>query len=279
MKRTAVITGAGRGLGKAIAQRLAADGFSLHLTDLDLGSVEQLRAELGGDTMASRLDVRTEAGCRTIAQRTVEEFGSLDLWINNAGVVSAGSSWEIDEQARRLIIDVNAIGTMNGTLAALEQMRKADRGHIINVVSLAGLIAAPGEVAYAASKHAALAFTLGTMFDLRRAGISRINLSAVCPDGIWTPMIEDLLSDPSAAASFSGHLLTPEEVAEGIRKLIDRPRPLLAVPRRRGVTVRILAAFPRLAVRLAPLMMRDAERRQRRYGRLIESGRWPKSRN
>ncbi len=277
--RAAVITGAGGGLGRAIARRLHANGFSLHLTDLDLGSAEELKEELGGEIIASRLDVRTEAGCREAAERTVAEFGSLDIWINNAGILSTGNSWELDEEQRRMIIEVNAIGTINGTLAALEQMRRVDRGQIINVISLAGLVAAPGEVVYAASKHAALAFTLGTLFDLRRAGISRINLSAICPDGIWTPMIEDRLSDPSAAGSFSGHLLTPEEVAEGVKGLIDRPRPLLTMPRSRGLTLRLLAALPRAGVRLTPLIMRDAERRQRRYKRLIESGDWPGRRN
>ncbi len=107
------------------------------------------------------------------------------------------------------MLAINAAGTMNGTVAALEPMVAAGRGHVINVISLAGIVAAPGEVAYSASKHAAMAFTLGTLFDLRRAGHRGIELSAVCPDGIWTPMLEDKLDDPDAAGSFSGHLLTP----------------------------------------------------------------------
>ena len=98
---------------------------------------------------------------------------------------------------------------MNGTVAALEPMLAAGRGHVINVVSLAGIVAAPGEVAYSASKHAAMAFTLGTLFDLRRAGIEGVELSAVCPDGIWTPMLEDKLDDPDAAGSFSGRAADP----------------------------------------------------------------------
>ena len=135
---------------------------------------------------------------------------------------------------RRLMIEVNTLGTMNGTVAALEPMIAAGRGHVINIVSLAGLIAAPGEVAYAASKHGAIAFTLGTQLDLRRAGIRDIHLSAVCPDGIWTPMLEDKLDDPAAAGSFSGVLQTPEAVAAEVGRLIDRPRPVLTIPRWRG---------------------------------------------
>jgi short-subunit dehydrogenase len=154
-------------------------------------------------------------------------------------------------------------------------MRLAGRGHVINVVSLAGIVAAPGEVNYAASKHAAMAFTLGTLFDLRRSGIRGIDVSAVCPDGIWTPMLEDKLDDPEAAGSFSGHLLTPEQVAHAVGKLTERPRPVLVIPRRRGPLLRLFDLFPSLAVRLLPLVMADARRRQRRYKKLIESGRWP----
>src|SRR6476646_2657351 len=121
------------------------------------------------------------------------------------------------------MMEINATGTMNGTIAALGPMLEADRGHVINIISLAGLVAAPGEVNYSASKHAAMAFTLGTLFDLRRAGVSGIQLSAVCPDGIWTPMLEDKLDDPVAAGSFSGELLTPERVATEVGKLAERP--------------------------------------------------------
>lgn len=128
---------------------------------------------------------------------------------------------------------------------------------------------------YSASKHAAMAFTLGTLFDLRRSGIGGVNISAVCPDGIWTPMLHDKLDDPEAAGSFSGHLLTPEQVATEVGKLTERPRPILILPRWRGPMLRLFDLFPSLAVRLLPLVMRDARRRQRRYKRLIESGRWP----
>jgi short-subunit dehydrogenase len=190
-------------------------------------------------------------------------------------VLFTGLAWEQDEAVRRTMLEINALGTTNGTDAALEPMIAACRGHVINVVSLAGIVAAPGEVAYAASKHAAIAFTLGTLFDLRRSGIRGVELSAVCPDGIWTPMLQDKLEDPDAAGSFSGQLLTPERVAAEVGKLTERPRPLLILPRWRGLQLRLLNLFPRLTVRLLPLAMSDARRKQRRYKRRIESGRWP----
>ncbi|MDQ2630304.1 MAG: SDR family oxidoreductase [Actinomycetota bacterium] len=272
--RTAVVTGAGSGLGRAIAAELLDRGYRVHVTDVDAGAADRVAAELGDEARGSALDVRDEAACRGLAD-SIGRTGSLDLWVNNAGVFFPGPPWEQSVEMRKTMLDVNVTGLMNGTIAALGPMQTANRGHIVNVVSLAGIVATPGEVAYSASKHAAMAFTLGTLFDLRRSGQKAIQLSAVCPDGIWTPMLEDKLDDPEAAASFSGHLLTAEQVAKEVGKLTERPRPVLIVPRWRGPALRIYDIFPRLGLRLLPLVMRDARRRQRRYKHLIESGGWP----
>jgi NAD(P)-dependent dehydrogenase (short-subunit alcohol dehydrogenase family) len=272
--RTAVITGAGSGLGRAIATELSGRGYRVHLTDLDAEAAAQAAAELGAGAESSALDVRDETACRLLADRIADE-GGLDLWVNNAGVFFSGPPWEQSGEVRRLMLDVNFTGLMNGTVAALGPMRAASRGHVVNIVSLAGLVPAPGEVAYSATKHAALAFTLGTLFDLHRAGERGIQLSAVCPDGIWTPMLEDKLDDVESAGSFSGRLLQAEEVASAVGKLTERPRPLVIIPRWRGPELRLVALFPRLALGLLPFLMWDARRKQRRYKKRIESGKWP----
>jgi len=272
--RTAVVTGAGSGLGRAIAAELIGRGYRVHVTDVDAGAADRVASELGPEARGSALDVRDEAACRGMAD-SIGRTGSLDLWVNNAGVFYSGPPWEQSAERRQTMLDVNVTGLMNGTVAALGPMRAAGRGHIVNVASLAGIVAAPGEVAYSATKHAAMAFTLGTLFDLRRTGSRGIQLSAVCPDGIWTPMLEDKLDDLDAAPSFSGRLLTPEEVAKEIGKLTEHPRPVLIVPRWRGPQLRLFDLFPRLGLRLLPLVMWDARRRQRSYKKRIESGRWP----
>ncbi len=272
--RTAVVTGAGSGLGRAIAAELVKRGYRVHVTDVDAGAADRAADELGPEARGSALDVRDEAACHGLAE-SIGRTGTLDLWVNNAGVLFSGPAWEQSAETRQTMLDVNVTGLMNGTVAALAPMRRAGRGHVVNVVSLAGIVAAPGEVAYSASKHAAMAFTLGTLFDLRRRGEKKIELSAVCPDGIWTPMLEDKLDDPDAAPSFSGRLLTSEEVAKEVGKLTERPRPILIVPRWRGPLLRLVDLFPRLSLRMLPLVMWDARRRQRRYKKLIESGEWP----
>ena len=274
--RTAVVTGAGGGLGRAIALELGRRGFAVWASDVDAEAAAATVAEIGAGGRAASLDVRDDVACRRLAGEVAAEGGSLGLWVNNAGVLRTGFAWEQDAGTREAMLSINATGTINGTVAALERMVPTGAGQVINVISLAGIVAAPGEVAYAASKHAAMAFTLGTLFDLRRAGHRRIQISAVCPDGIWTPMLEDKLDDPDAAGSFSGHLLTAAEVAKEVGKLTERPRPLVVIPRWRGPLLRLFDIFPRLGLRLLPAVMWDARRRQRRYKRLIQSGKWPR---
>ncbi|SCL17028.1 Short-chain dehydrogenase [Micromonospora rhizosphaerae] len=266
-----MVTGAAGGLGRAIAAALHADGWPVLLTDVDADAVAAAAAPLGG--WSRPLDVRDEAGCAAVAAEAARRApGGLGLWVNNAGILVTGPSWEHDGATRRRVVEVNALGAMTGTLAALEIMRAQGHGHVLNVVSLAGLVAPPGETVYAASKHALLAFSLGTLADLRMAGLRGVHVSCLCPDGIWTPMLHDRLDDPGALASFTGSLLTPERVAARAVRLARRPRPVVTLPRWRGAQVRLLDALPRLALALTPVVRAAGRVGQRRQRRRVGTG-------
>jgi len=195
--------------------------------------------------------------------------------VNNAGVLFPGLAWEQSEDQQRLMLDVKALGTVNGTLAALEPMRAAGSRWIVNMISLAGIVAAPGEAVYTASKHAAIGFSLATLLDLRRAGLKGIDISCLCPDGIWTPMLHDKLDDPGAEASFIGTMLLPEDVAARVGSLLDRPRPVATMPAHRGALARAFDLFPRLGLRTMGLVLAGARAKQRRIKKRVEAGQWP----
>ena len=269
---SAVVTGAGRGLGAAIAAALAARGYSVRVTDVDHEAAEQTASSIGGGTTASELDVTDSDACRLLAAAVASHEGGLDLWVNNAGVLATGPSWTHPVGIRNAMVQVNTLGTINGTLGALEVMRPAGRGHVINVVSLAGIFPTPGEAIYSASKHAALAFSLATSADLRAAGERGVRISCLCPDGIWTPMLYPKLNDPTAAASFTGSMLTTDQVTTALLTLVDQPKLVLAVPRSRGVIARLAASFPRFLVGAAPAFLADGRRRQRRFAKRLEDG-------
>lgn len=273
---TAVVTGAGRGLGRVIALRLAGEGFDVVVTDVDGDQARAVAVELerehpGRAIRSAVLDVRDQQACREVARAAGQHGPGLELWVNNAGVLATGPVWSHDDATRRLMVEVNALGTMHGTIAALEVMRPVGRGRIISIASLAGLAPVPGEGVYAGTKHAVLGFSLSALADLRAAGERGISISCICPDGMWTPMLFDRLEDPDAAMSFSGRLLRPEEIADVVVKVIARPRPVTSVPRWRGVETRAFDLLPGVAMRAAPLVLRLARRQQAAAARRLRS--------
>lgn len=273
--RGAVVTGAARGIGAATARRLAEAGYSVCVTDLDLDACQATAEGIGDEAWARQLDVTDHEQCRATAAEVVERCGGLDLWVNNAGILHSGKAQDQGPEIYREMLEVNALGTVNGTLSALEPMRAAGTGHVINVVSLAGLVAAPGEVGYGASKHAAIAFSIGLLYDLRRSGVENIDVSVICPDGVWSPMIAGKVTDPDTAASFSGSILMPDDVARRIVAVANKPKVLSAIPRWRGGLLRIFDAFPGMGLKLLPLLLRDAERKQRKLAARVEAGTFP----
>lgn len=266
MSQGAVVTGAARGMGLEIARGLVGRGYTVTLADIDADEAAAAAAAIGAGASSASLDVRDAAACEALAAGVAEREGSLAVWVNNAGILRTAPSWEHSPEERQAMFDVNTHGLINGTLAALMPMRAAGRGHIINIISLAGLAAPPGEVVYAASKHAALAFSLGTLYDLREAGVRDVRISCVCPDGVWTPMLFDKVDDPYAAPSWSGVMLQPEEVAEAALGLLEHPRPVLIIPRWRGLIVRLFDAFPSVGERIAPRLMAQARQKQAAWG-------------
>ncbi|AVZ39847.1 MULTISPECIES: SDR family oxidoreductase [unclassified Dietzia] len=279
--RSALVTGAGRGVGREIAEMLAGRGYRVMVTDVDADTAAAAAADLGANASWAAVDVRDHRQIEMARDALVEQTGGLDVWVNNAGVLLTGPAWEQSEEQRRLLIEVNTLGAINGTVAAIDAMRGRGHGcgaghggghtgghrgggHIITIASLAGISAVPGEAVYAASKHAVMGFSTSTAIDLRLAGIHDIAISCICPDGIWTPMLHDKLTDPQAALSFSGSLLTPGDVVRAVGAVLDSPRPVTSVPAWRGGLAHLGATFPRLAVAGLPLMAALGRQAQRR---------------
>src|SRR3954453_8364447 len=142
MSGVAVVTGAGRGFGGAIAARLAGRGHFVLATDVDETAAAAVAEEIGGASM--RLDVRDPEAHRAAA-RAAAERGPLEVWVNNAGVMRAGHAWEHTDDDIRLTCHVNLLGVIWGSLAAVEAMRDGlgDR-HIVNIASLSALGPVPG---------------------------------------------------------------------------------------------------------------------------------------
>jgi short-subunit dehydrogenase len=255
----AIVTGAGRGLGAAIVEHLRACGYDVVATDVS-----------GGDEF---LDVRDAEACRALA-RAVRP----DVWINNAGILGAGDAATQADTAIEAVVAVNLLGVIHGTRAAVEVMRDRDggrgRGHVINVGSLASWVPVPGECVYAATKAGVLSFTLGLEGELRAQGVTGVRFTVLCPDGMLTPMITEVIDDPAVAMTFTGlRPVTADEVAEAAVRALSRPRRVVSVPHWRGAQVRLISAVPDLVLRAAPIFTRLGRAQQDRMRRVLGSAR------
>ena len=259
MPGVAVVTGAGRGFGRAIAQRLARRGHSVLATDVDEAAAAVTGGLVGGRSMA--LDVRDPEAHRAAAKAAVEQ-GPLEVWVNNAGVMRTGPAWEHSDDDVRLSCEVNLLGVIWGSLAAVDAMRGSAAGnrHIVNVASLSSFGPVPGLALYAATKHAVLGFTGSLQGDLLDAGIP-ITVHALCPDAADTQLLREHDGEAAAAINWSGpRLLTPDEVAEHAVALLDTKRLVRTIPAWRGWGARALAMAGRSGLRAAPLLRRQGAR-------------------
>jgi NAD(P)-dependent dehydrogenase (short-subunit alcohol dehydrogenase family) len=255
----AVVTGSGRGFGHAISERLAGRGYTVLATDVDGGAAAETADLVGGFSM--ELDVRDPEAHRAAA-RAAGERGPLEVWVNNAGVMRAGPAWGHPDDDIRLTCEVNLLGVIWGSLAAVEAMRTGggENKHVINLGSLSALGPVPGLAVYAATKHAVLGFTASLQGDLIDAGIE-VTLHVLCPDAADTPLLREHDDEPAAAINWSGpRLLSAEEVAEEAVALLDSKRLVRSIPAWRGWGARAMALAGRPALRAAPLLRRQGDR-------------------
>ncbi len=261
-KQVAVVTGAGRGFGREIARKLAACGYLVLATDIDEEAAAQTAADIGKSARSLRLDVRDPANHRAAAE-VARERGPVAVWVNNAGVLRTERVWEHTDDDVRLGVEVNVLGVMHGSRAAVEVMRRdaVRDGHIINIASVAAFAAAPGFALYAATKHAVFGWTTSLQGDLRAARLP-INAHVVCPDAADTAMVRERAADHEAAPLWTMRLLEAGAVAEKVVDLLDDGKLVTLIPRSRTTLLRVLSPYPSASLALVPLMRWIGNRRR-----------------
>lgn len=183
-----IVTGAGSGIGRASAQRLAAEGGKVVCADVDSESAEktaQLIADAGGEAMAHTVDVSDAAAVQGMVQSAVDRWGGLSVLVNNAGVNLPGLLHETSDEVIDRTLDVNVKGELYGCRAAIPVMLANGGGSIVNISSVNGIVSEPFLTVYSASKGAIVMLTKGIALDYAKQGI---RCNCICPGWVDTPI-------------------------------------------------------------------------------------------
>lgn len=221
--KTAFVTGGSAGMGAATVRAFAEAGAAVAIVDLDGDAAQQFAAQLneqGHRALGIACDVADEDQVATAVARTVEEFGSLDMAFNNAGIMLPPvDSAEETAEAFEKIVGVNLRGVWASMKHELVQMREQGSGAIVNCSSLGGLVGGDGRTSYHATKHGVLGATKSVALQYGTRGV-RVN--AVCPGTIATPMVDRMTAggelDPEGAVAAipMGRFGRPEEIAAAV---------------------------------------------------------------
>jgi NAD(P)-dependent dehydrogenase (short-subunit alcohol dehydrogenase family) len=220
--KRAIVTGAGSGIGRAIAIRLSEEGARVALADLDTDAAEGVASDIGeagGETLVVKTDVTRAADVEALVGEAVRGWDGLDVMVNNAGVGVAGTAPVTDEKDYEFVMDVAVRGTFLGMKYAIPAMRDSGGGSVVNMSSVAALVGIPDRAVYSAAKGAILAITRASAIDHVQEGV-RVN--CIAPGTVDTPWIARITSgydDPEEARANMqarqphGRFVSPEEIA------------------------------------------------------------------
>jgi NAD(P)-dependent dehydrogenase (short-subunit alcohol dehydrogenase family) len=217
--KRAVVTGAGAGIGRAIALRLSSEGARVALADMDEQAAGRVAGEIEGKTLIRPTNVTRAEEVEALVRSVVEEWGGLDVMVNNAGIGVAATAPETSEEDFDRQMAVNLKGTFFGIKYAVPAMRDSGGGSIVNMASVAALVGVPDRAAYCAAKGGILALTRAAAIDHVSEGV-RIN--CIAPGTVDTPWIDRITAgydDPEEARARMearqphGRFVTPEEIA------------------------------------------------------------------
>ncbi len=210
--RVAVVTGGGRGIGRACALALAREGFDIALCSRSRDEACQAASDIGRETgrraVWERVDVGNPEQVDAFAERVRETLGPVELLVNNAGIARFAPFLELSREIWKQTLEVNLLGAVYCCQAFVPQMIERGHGRIINIASVTGLKAIPRQSAYTVSKHGLIGLTRSLALELRDYGIA---VHAVCPGGVVTRMSEEAMPDRDKSG-----WPQPEDVAQAV---------------------------------------------------------------
>jgi NAD(P)-dependent dehydrogenase (short-subunit alcohol dehydrogenase family) len=203
--RVAVVTGGGRGIGKALATALMREGCRVAIGDVDAAAADAAAAELGGDAVGLPLDVTDRPGFTAFLDEVERRLGPIDVLVNNAGIMPVGPLDEEDDATAIRLLEINLHAVIHGSKEAMRRMKPRGTGHIVNVASTAGKTGAPHLATYCATKHGVVGLSEAIRGELRGTGVE---VTVLLPHFVSTELTAGIKETPTIPHS------TPEQVAD-----------------------------------------------------------------
>jgi 2-hydroxycyclohexanecarboxyl-CoA dehydrogenase len=215
--RIAIVTGAGRGIGEAIARKLTAEGATVVVTDVDEATAIQTAGALGGDSVGLHADVTSRDSVDAMVRQVMDRFGRIDVLVNNAGWDKGEAFLDSEPDTWDRIVQINLYGVFNTLKAVLPIMADQRYGKVVNLGSDAGRVGSSGEAVYSAAKGGVIAFTKAMAREMAR---SKVNVNCVCPGptdtALFASMGGDRLREALVKAIPFRRLGQPEDVANTV---------------------------------------------------------------
>lgn len=245
--RSALVTGAGSGIGAALARALVGAGAEVWCTDLDGAAAARVADSLGARAHTLALDVTDAAAVQAAVARVVDTHGSIDLLFNNAGICFGGETEHLTLEQWNLIIDVNIRGVVHGIDAAYPRMIAQGSGHVVNTASMGGLTAGGLLTSYVATKHAVVGLSLALRSEAHAKGVG---VTVVCPGAVDTPILDKGSVDDFVGRDYylRGQGLrkafSPDELAASVLRGVAANRAIVIEPRSSRFAWRFARLFP-----------------------------------
>ncbi len=251
-RRTALVTGAGGGIGYEVSQRLSARGYDVIAVERTAELADRACAAISGPAIAVACDLSDAEQVLALGMRIAGEWRSeLEVLVCNAGVIVPGDVVGTSHESIDLQMSVMLLSAQHLIAAAVPGFVARDRGHVLATVSMGGILALPGSAVYSAAKAGLRAYLAALYAELRD---TRVAVSGIYPSAVDTPMLRHEAAHGGSLLNFVGTVFTAAQIADAYERALDRKRLELYVPYSDSITTRLVESFPWLVPVLLPAL-------------------------